>query len=108
MKAKATAKMTSELNKYLIKTGKADLMHFYLIKCGVDFYRLNIGDPFQAVFDEDQESTTGLLKAIKCEYPEDFYALPQYLTTYNLRAIATGAGGDYNAFMRSVIDYMQV
>lgn len=70
MRIQATKKFTSELNRAL----RAEKMpyHAHFIEC--DY----------SACSADYNAKTGRYNCVMIEYPPEYYAIPQYLTTYDL------------------------
>ena len=50
----------------------------------------------------------GLIKAIRIEYPPEYYACPAYLSTNDIERIARNSGGTYDGFLAAVRDYVMI
>ena len=80
MKVKVSKVFADYLNK-LAKQGVLDIDHAEVrtfSECG---YTLNVGDPWDAEQYGDYDYNNDEYKAIVVVYPDEYYALPKYLST---------------------------
>lgn len=58
--------------------------HAELVTMDMDKYRVFVGEPVDAMFSGDYDSSIGVFKAIRVSYPFEYYACDRYLTTNEL------------------------
>lgn len=83
MKVKVSKVFADYLNK-LAKQGVLDIDHAEVKTFSERGYTLNVGDPWDAeqYGDDDFDDEGNLVyKAIVVVYPDEYYALPKYLST---------------------------
>lgn len=100
MKVKVSKTMVKELNKY------AKNLEFAYRECNIDTYRTCVNyDVFGN--NADYNTKTGLMKFIQVNYPSEYYALPQYLTTRELLKMLD-SGDTVESYCNRVVSNMQV
>lgn len=109
MKVKVTKKMA----KMLDTAAKDRNMSFDYreMKDNGDGYRFCIGDPWIAEEYGDYDYNRGVFKYIAVMYPDEYYALPNYLTTYDLNKLFMEVKHDgivFDEFAKHVMNAMEV
>ena len=56
----------------------------YVVTMTEGMYRMCVGDPFHAWWEANDITPDGMYKAIRIDYPAEYYACPKYLTTKQL------------------------
>lgn len=106
MRVQATKKMTGELNKVAKRTGKPYRFEHTTMKPNVYEWLVDY-DIFNAYDYGDYDISTGLMRAIKVVYPEEFYAIPRYITTRELHGLYE-SGDTLESFINRVIDEVEI
>ena len=73
-----------------------------LAKMPLNNYSLCVGDVFR--HEEDFDANNNTMKVIKICYPSEYYAMPNYITTYDLVKAYKGSNGTYDGFIQSVVE----
>lgn len=105
MRIAATNKMTAALNAAARKAGKVYKFAYATMDTGA--YAWNVGDIWSAYDYGDYNGKTGKMRAVRVDYPYDYYAAPRYLTTRELNA-AYVAGDTFDKYMSRVIDLVEI
>ena len=101
MKVKATNPMTKLLNEnlsaYLFRLEKFTPDQFKVF-VDVDIWKN----------EADYNPTTGKMQAIKVIYPDEYYSMPRYLTTYDLVKIFRRSDKTMTGFIQAVKDEIEI
>lgn len=105
MKVKVSKTMAAAIRKAL----KEDLTGYRICYTEVDLnaYTRSV-DYCLWSHEEDYDAEHAVMKVIRIEYPAEYYAMPRYLTTKDLRNIAGRADGDYTRFMNGVKNAIEI
>ena len=81
--------VTKTFTKFINKTAKE--LNFRasasFVTMTEGYYHMLVADPVEAILycgGHDYDYRTGQFKAIRIDYPSEYYACPRYLTTYEL------------------------
>lgn len=103
MKVKVTKTMAKELKKNF--EGKEYQITFQ--KIPTDIYRINVSyDLIENEEDYNMEDNT--FNIIKVNYPAEYYAMPRYLTSRDLRRAYRESDKTYDGFMRTVESLIEI
>ena len=106
MRVSATKTMARELNKAGKKAGVP--YRFEHITMDTNAYKWNVDyDVFRAYDYGDYDISTGKMRAIMVVYPSEYYAVPRYLTTYELHGLYKN-GDTLESFMDRVLDSVEI
>lgn len=104
MLVKVTKKMVKELNNAL----KDKPVTFDYREADVTSYRFYVNsDVFQAYDYGDFDFNKNVFKFIACIFPEEYYAMNRYLTTYDLNKLFC-SGMTFDDFAKAVFDAVEV
>lgn len=102
----ATKKMVNELNKAAKAAGRPE--KFRHVTMAPDLYKWNVSmDIFGAYDHGDCNYNTGLVRAIRVEYPADWYACDGYITTKQLNKLYR-AGDTVETFTARVLEEIEI
>lgn len=107
MKLKVTQKMTNELNKSFKTIDKVSKYKLVYEKMSDQAYKLNV-DMYARSMDADYDVLKGKWCTIKVLYPDEYYAMPTYLTTSLLESLFRKSDGTWQRFVKEVADYIEV
>ena len=102
MKVKVTKTMLKELRKYIDTKYQLTFE-----KMKADNYRVYV-DYDLLENEEDYDITDGTFKVIKVNYPEEYYAMPRYLTSRDLRSAYKQSDKTYDGFMKAVESVIEI
>ena len=76
-------KVTKTFASFINQTAKTLCFkaHAEFVTMNMDNYRMLVGEPLDAMFNGDYDSSIGVFKAIRVSYPDEYYACDRYLTT---------------------------
>ena len=97
-----TKKMADAINKRVSKMGYTAIMETMT----PNEYSIKVGNVFH--HDEDYNITTGRMQVIMIIYPDNYYAMPHYLTTKELRAAYHNSNGTYDGFMDEIAELVEI
>lgn len=98
MKVKVTKTMTAAIKKAMRTMYPA--ASITLETCKADTYSRYVGSVWEN--EQDYDYTSGQFKYIRIVYPDNYYAMPRYLTTRDLQHIAGRCDGTMDGFMKAV------
>ena len=101
MKVKVSNPMVKFLNTHI------DGMKFSLEKMTEAAYRMQV-DIDTYIHEADYSIRTGMFSVIKIIYPDDFYAMPGYLTTKDLNRIFTRSDHTAEGFIKAVLSDIEI
>lgn len=102
----ATKKMVNELNKAAKAAGRPE--KFGHVTMTPDSYKWNVSmDIFGAYDYGDYSYNTGMVRAIRVEYPADWYACDGYITTKQLNKLYR-AGDTVETFTARVLEEIEI
>lgn len=112
MKVKVTKKMTNELNKVLKCDYVSKPLRFEYREAKPEVYERVVNyDLFKAYDYGDFDWNKSVFKYIAVVYPGEYYAMSQYLTTYDLNRLFAEVKHDnleFNEFANHVINSMSI
>ena len=95
MKVKATNPMVKVIRDVL--TG----CRVSLVKMTPEVYRVSVDyDVLRNT--SDYNANTGYMQVIRIEYPAEYYALPQYVTTRDLARVYRNSNGSFQGFTEAI------
>ena len=102
----ATKKMVNELNKAAKAAGRPE--KFGHVTMTPASYKWYVGMDTDGAFDYgDYNYSTGLMRAIRVEYPADWYACDGYITTKQLNKLYR-AGDTVETFTARVLEEIEI
>lgn len=103
---KVTKKMVSEIQKAFAKIGKVKNYKVEFVKFKNELYQFFVDSNMRS-FDYDYNFADGQWVVIKIIYPDDYYALPEYLTTVDLLGIFRKSDKTFDGFMQKIADCVE-
>lgn len=101
MKVKATAAMAKAIRE---NCNSAGLYSVECVKLSAESYRWNVScnTCFYGYEGNDYDTKTGKYKAIRIEYPAEYFAMPRYLSTYDLHRVYKHSDGSFEGFFKAL------
>lgn len=106
MKVQATRVMANALNKGAREHGKAYAFR-HITVTPQEYERYIDSDLFTAEDYGDYNASTGKLRAIKVVYPDEYYAMPRYLTTRALNREFV-SGDTAESYIKRVLESVEI
>lgn len=100
-------KMASELRKYFKDKPPFNKYGFQFDELSERLYALNV-DMYPENHENDWQADRGLFKFIRVVYPDDYYAMPRYLTTNDLSRCFRSSDGTFKGFMEQVANEIEI
>lgn len=100
MKVMVSKVMERELNKFFKDKPPFNKYSFEYGECSVEEYNFHIGDPMDNEVDWLYEKSK--FKFIEVIYPEEYYAMPTYITTTMLLRCFRHSNKTLESFMKQV------
>lgn len=97
-----TKKMADAINKRVKQMGYTAIMETMT----PNEFSIKVGSAFQ--HDDDYNVSTGMMQVIMIIYPENYYAVPRYLTTKELRSAYHHSNGTYDGFMDEIAELVEI
>lgn len=69
-------------------------------------FSIKVGNVFR--HDDDYNVASGMMQVIKIVYPDNYYAVPRYLTTMELRNVYRNSNGTYEGFMEELAELVEI
>lgn len=104
MKVKVTKVMTDEINKYFQKNGIGYTAYF--VEYSPTEYNIYVGSSM--CHENDYDWTKNKMKAIKIAYPDNYYAMPRYLTTDDLYKMFWKCNKTIDGFMKELHSEVEI
>lgn len=104
MKVKVTKTMAAAIKKSMRAMYPAVTVSLETYK--PDVYSRNVGSVWEN--EQDYDYSSGQFKCIRIVYPDEYYAMPRYLTTRELRYIAGRCNGTLDGFMHAVKQAIEI
>lgn len=107
MKVMVSKTMCRELNKYAQTQPIFNQYEFQFDELSRRLYEWNVNmDSYK--YENDYQVDKGLFKFIRVVYPDDYYAMPRYLTTNDLERCFQHSDGTYQSFMNEVMREVEI
>ena len=96
--------MAAAINRAAAAAG----MPYKIIHCTMPqkMYAWHVGSAWEN--ETDWNATTGKMRVIKVLYPDEWYAMPRYLTTKDLQRLAYESDRTYDGFMNTVLKDIEI
>ena len=104
MKVKVTKTMAAAIKKSMRTMYPCVTVSMQTYK--PDTYSWYVGSVWEN--EQDYDYTSGQFKCIRIVYPENYYAMPRYLTTRELQRIAGRCDGTLDGFMKAVYAAIEI
>lgn len=107
MKVKITKKMVNEIKKAFAKIEKVKNYDVEYVKMSSRQYNYCV-DFDNKSMDYDYNWLNGEWVVIKILYPNEYYAMPKYITTVDLLNIFRKSNKTLDGFMQELADFLEV
>ena len=107
MKIKCTLTFAKTMQKEFDKNEKTKDYKIELLKLTDEQYSYWVDFDGKSM-DFDYNWGTGIWQVLKIIYPQEYYAIPQYLTTRDLHKIYKDSDKTYSGFVNALIDYIEI
>ncbi len=104
MQVKVSKTMAKSINSYFNDKGVS--YHAEVVEFTPQSYDYHVGSSY--LNDEDFDAETNMMKVIVVEYPYEYYAMPRYLSTRELRSIYHTSNRTMNGFMDELFAEIEI
>lgn len=104
MQVKVSKTMAKSINSYFNDNGIS--YRAEVIEMAPRSYDVYVGN--SVMNDEDFDMETNMMKVIIIDYPSEYYAMPRYLSTRELRSIYYNSNRTMNGFMDELFEEIEI